>query len=77
MLDLFIGSGTTIIAAEQTGRVCYGMELDPKYCDVAVNRWAAQTGRVPRRIPSGDKTLAEKFNFEPGQAEEVRANAAK
>ena len=77
VLDLFIGSGTTIIAAEQTGRVCYGMELDPKYCDVAVNRWAAQTGRVPRRIPSGDKTLAEKFNFEPGQAEEVRANAAK
>jgi DNA modification methylase len=39
ILDLFIGSGTTIIAAEQTNRLCYGVELDPKYCDVAIRRW--------------------------------------
>ena len=36
----FCGSGTTIIAAEQCGRVCYGMELDPIYCDVIRKRWA-------------------------------------
>jgi DNA modification methylase len=43
--DPFLGSGTTIIAAEQLGRKCYGMELSPVYCDVIVNRWEAYTGR--------------------------------
>ena len=42
--DPFLGSGTTLIAAEQTGRICYGMELDPKYCDVIVKRWQDFTG---------------------------------
>lgn len=39
VLDPFLGSGTTLIAAEKSGRVCYGMELDPKYCDVIIQRW--------------------------------------
>ena len=39
ILDLFLGSGSTLIAAEKSGRVCYGMELDPKYCDVIVARY--------------------------------------
>lgn len=39
VIDLFGGSGTTIMASEQTGRECYMMELDPKYCDVIVNRY--------------------------------------
>lgn len=43
-LDLFLGSGSTLIAAEKTGRKCYGMELDPKYCDVIVKRWEDFTG---------------------------------
>ncbi len=38
-LDLFLGTGTTLIACEQTNRKCYGMELDEKYCDVIVQRW--------------------------------------
>nr|WP_237684470.1 site-specific DNA-methyltransferase [Pseudaminobacter soli] len=41
----FSGSGTTIIAAETTGRACFAMELDPRYCDVAVERWQRFTGR--------------------------------
>ena len=41
----FLGSGTTLAAAEGTGRVCYGLELDPKYVDVAVARWQALTGK--------------------------------
>jgi DNA modification methylase len=45
VLDLFLGSGTTLIAAEKTGRKCYGMELDPKYCDVIVKRWEDFTGK--------------------------------
>ena len=50
VLDLFLGSGTTLIAAERTGRVCYGMELDPHYAQVAVLRWQAFTGEQARRI---------------------------
>jgi site-specific DNA-methyltransferase (adenine-specific) len=45
VLDLFLGSGTTLIAAEQLGRKCYGMEISPQYCDVIVNRWEALTGQ--------------------------------
>ena len=42
----FSGSGTTLIAAETTGRVCLAVELDPAYVDVAVQRWQAFTGRT-------------------------------
>lgn len=45
VVDPFLGSGTTLIAAEKTGRKCYGMELDPKYCDVIVKRWEDFTGK--------------------------------
>jgi DNA modification methylase len=44
VLDLFGGSGSTLIGAEQTGRRCFVMELDPAYCDVIVERWQAATG---------------------------------
>jgi DNA modification methylase len=43
--DPFLGSGTTLIAAEQLGRRCYGMEISPAYCDVIVNRWETLTGK--------------------------------
>lgn len=43
VLDTFLGSGSTLIAAQKTGRVCYGMELDPKYIDVIVSRYVAYT----------------------------------
>jgi DNA modification methylase len=45
VLDLFGGSGSTLIGAEQTGRTCFVMELDPKYCDVIVKRWEDFTGQ--------------------------------
>jgi len=44
VLDSFLGSGTTLIACEKAGRVCYGLELDPKYVDVIVERWEKYTG---------------------------------
>jgi DNA modification methylase len=50
MLDMFIGSGTTIIAAERTGRRCFGIELDPIYCDVSVRRYEEHTGKKAVRI---------------------------
>jgi len=45
VVDFFGGSGTTLIAAEKTGRTCYMMELDEKYCDVIVQRWEELTGQ--------------------------------
>ena len=44
VLDLFGGSGSTLIACEQLDRTCYMMELDPKYCDVIIKRWESLTG---------------------------------
>ena len=49
VLDLFGGSGTTLIGAEMTGRTAYLMELDPKYVDVIVNRYARATGNINGR----------------------------
>ena len=43
--DPFLGSGTTLAAAEANGRVCYGLEIDPKYCDVIIQRWQGFSGR--------------------------------
>ena len=45
VLDLFGGSGSTLIACEQLSRTCYMMELDPKYCDVIIKRWETLTGK--------------------------------
>jgi DNA modification methylase len=52
VLDAFLGSGTTVIAAERTGRRCYGMELDPLYVDTAIRRWQALTGGKARHAES-------------------------
>src|ERR1700680_3575760 len=53
VLDTFLGSGTTVIAAERTGRRCCGLELDPLYVDTIVRRWQALTGGSARHAASG------------------------
>jgi DNA modification methylase len=53
VLDGFLGSGTTVIAAERTGRRCYGLELDPLYVDTIVRRWQKLTGVSARHAASG------------------------
>lgn len=50
VLDIFGGSGTTLIAAEQTDRKCYMMELDPHYCDVIIARWEKLTGKEATKL---------------------------
>ena len=50
LLDVFLGSGSTLIACEKTNRKCYGMELDPHYCDVIVKRWEEFTGKKAKRV---------------------------
>ncbi len=50
VLDCYLGSGSTLIACEQTNRVCYGMELDPGYVDVIVKRWENFTGKKAKLV---------------------------
>ena len=52
VFDPFLGSGTTLIACEMEARKCLGLELEPKYVDVIVQRWQAFTGRKAERIAS-------------------------
>jgi DNA modification methylase len=68
VLDAFLGSGTSVIAAERVGRCCYGLEIDPRYVDTIVRRWQAYTGEEARHALSGKA-----FNeLEAERAEEVR-----
>lgn len=54
VLDLFGGSGSTMIACEKTGRINRSMELDPKYCDVIVKRWQDFTGKIATHAETGE-----------------------
>jgi DNA modification methylase len=46
VLDPFLGSGTTLVAAERLGRRCYGIEIEPAYVQIAIERWQRFTGRT-------------------------------
>ena len=48
--DPFLGSGTTLVAAETLGRRCYGMEIEPRYVQVTIERWQGLTGRTAVRL---------------------------
>ena len=50
VFDGFLGSGTTLLACEQTKRRCFGIELDPEYCQTIIKRWEKMTGKKARRI---------------------------
>jgi DNA modification methylase len=52
ILDPFLGSGTTLIAAQRTGRSCYGLEIDPQYVDIIIRRWQAYSGEQARHAES-------------------------
>lgn len=52
--DPFLGSGTTLVAAESTERICYGLELSPAYCDVIVKRWETLTGKKATLESTGE-----------------------
>ena len=70
VLDPFAGSGTTILAAERTGRRCRAIELDPLYVDVALNRYWQMTGQAPVNLWTGDRYVA------PRRADESRQTLA-
>jgi DNA modification methylase len=58
VLDAFLGSGTTVIAAQRSGRRCYGIEIDPIYIDTIIRRWQAYTGEQARHA-SSNRTFSE------------------
>ena len=58
VIDAFLGSGTTLIATEATGRICHGVEIDPLYLDLAIRRWQKATGRDAVHADTG-KTFGE------------------
>jgi DNA modification methylase len=60
--DPFLGSGTTLAAAELTERACYGLELDAKYVDVVVQRWQTLTGK--KATLDGDGSTFEEIELE-------------
>jgi hypothetical protein len=64
VLDSFFGSGSTLLAAERVGRVCYGVEIEPRYVDLAIRRWQAITGEEAV-LADGGKTFS-------GMSEEQR-----
>jgi DNA modification methylase len=53
VLDNFSGAGSTILAAERVGRICYAMEIDPAYVDTAVMRWKKKTGKLAIHAETG------------------------
>jgi DNA modification methylase len=70
VLDPFLGSGTTLIAAERVGRVCYGIELSPTYVDLIIRRWQAFTGQTAIHCQSGQSfTEREEVASEKRQSE--------
>lgn len=64
--DIFGGSGTTMIAAEQLGRRCYMMELDPHYCDVILQRWEQFTGKEAVKIGQGTMAAEDQDGLQKG-----------
>lgn len=67
VLDSYLGSGTTVIAAERTGRRCYGLEIDPLYVDTIIRRWQAYTGETARHGRTNE-------SFDIRQAEAAHGN---
>jgi DNA modification methylase len=72
VVDPFLGSGTAIIAAQRTGRICFGMDREPRYCDVILDRWTALGGREPVRVGAPRRRDAQ-GGRRPARAAEVTA----
>jgi DNA modification methylase len=68
VIDPFLGSGTTLIAAERVGRRCHGIELDPLYCDAVIRRFEALTGEQARREDGAVFAELAKATLEEGEA---------
>jgi len=57
VLDPFLGSGSTLIACEQTNRICYGMEIDEHYCSIIIKRWELYTGMKAEKLTNSNEDV--------------------
>lgn len=75
VIDPFAGSGSTLVAAEATGRVCRAVEIDGLYCDLIIRRWQAMTGQEATLVVTGktfqETTQARTANLDPGEGGDV------
>jgi DNA modification methylase len=74
VLDVFLGSGTSLIAADKTDRRCFGMEIDPGFVDVAIERWQQHTGSQAILDATGEtfkQTRARRRADQPSSSVEV------
>ena len=80
VLDAFLGSGSTLIACEKTGRICYGIELDPIYVDTIIKRWQEYSGKEAIHEESGKtfnelaKTMSNNSNIKNPNNSEINDN---
>jgi DNA modification methylase len=74
VLDIFLGSGTTLIAAEKTGRACCGIEIEPRFVDVAIRRWEQLTGGEAILAGTGE-TLAQVGKIREQEAADQQSEA--
>ncbi|MFD2271471.1 DNA-methyltransferase [Undibacterium arcticum] len=75
VLDAFLGSGTTLMAAERTGRICYGLELDALYVDTAIRRWQNYTGQQAVHAATGQPFAERELNQITLRVEEMHHDA--
>jgi DNA modification methylase len=71
ILDIFLGSGSTLIACEKTNRKCFGMEIDPQYVDVIIERWCKYTGI--NKIKLNDQNIEWQLRDEKEKSNEIKS----
>jgi DNA modification methylase len=76
IVEPFLGTGSTLIAAETTGRVCFGLEIEPRYVDICVKRWQTLTGRAAVLEGTGETFNARPNNGATGTETEADATSA-
>jgi len=69
VLDTFLGSGSTLVAAERVGRICFGVEIEPRYVDVAIRRWQRHTGDHAIHLATGKYFDDLRTDVEVGRAQ--------
>jgi hypothetical protein len=71
----FLGTGSTLIAAESLGRVCFGLEIEPRYVDICIKRWQQLTGRDAPLEGSAETLNSRLNNGDPGPEAEAQLPA--
>jgi DNA modification methylase len=72
----FCGTGTTLVACEQLGRACRAIEIEPQYCQVTIDRWAAFTGQTPQKVGEAVRAPVTRRTVTRGHSQQAQTEAA-